>query len=189
MRSKQPALFLDRDGVINIDHGYVCKSENLDFVEGVFELVINANACGYHVIVVTNQAGIGRGYYSEADFYALTDWMRAQFLVRGARIDAIYFCPDHPEHGLGAYRRESVFRKPSPGMLLKAAVDLSIDLPRSVLIGDKDSDIKAGAAAGIGNLFFYDQLERHESAQTVTSLHEVIIFLKQRDYMRNLNGT
>lgn len=187
MGVKQPALFLDRDGVINIDYGYVCKPENFDFVEGVFELVANANACGYLVVVVTNQAGIGRGYYTEADFYTLTDWMRAQFSLRGARIDAVYFCPDHPEHGLGSYRRESVFRKPGPGMFLKAAADLSIDLPRSVLVGDKDSDIKAGAAAGVGYLFFYDQLERHESAQTVKSLDDVLTFLKKQALIQNFN--
>ena len=177
-------MFLDRDGVINIDHGYVCKAENFYFIEGIFELVANANAFGYIVVVVTNQAGIGRGYYSEADFYALTTWMRAQFVIRGARIDAVYFCPDHPEHGLGDYRRESVFRKPAPGMLLKAAEELSLDLSRSVFVGDKDSDIKAGVAAGVGRLFFYDQAESHESAHSVTSLQEVLPFLQEQGSIR-----
>jgi D-glycero-D-manno-heptose 1,7-bisphosphate phosphatase len=185
MVDKRPALFLDRDGVINIDHGYVCKPENFDFIEGIFELVANANAFGYLVIVVTNQAGIGRGYYTEADFHELTSWMRAQFAARGAHIDAVYFCPDHPEHGVGSYRRETVFRKPGPGMLLKATDELGIDLHRSVLVGDKDSDIKAGAAAGVGCLIFYDQVERHISARSISRLQEVLPFLKKNDSIRN----
>jgi D-glycero-D-manno-heptose 1,7-bisphosphate phosphatase len=174
MASKRPALFLDRDGVVNIDHGYVCKPENFDFVTGIFDLVATANSFGYLVVIVTNQAGIGRGYYTEDDFHALTKWMRAQFISRGARVDAVYFCPDHPEHGLGAYKRESIFRKPGPGMLLQAAKELGVDLSISLLVGDKDSDIQAGVTAGVGSLVYFHPEIKHARAQNVTNLKDVI---------------
>lgn len=148
----RPALFLDRDGVINVDHGYVHRPENFEFMPGIFKLVRAANERGYLVVVVTNQAGIGRGYYSEAQFLLLTDWMKERFKAEGARIDAVYFCPFHPEHGVGEYRRESECRKPGPGMLLQAKKDLNVDLIKSILVGDKPSDIAAGKAAGVGTL-------------------------------------
>ena len=93
----RPALFLDRDGVINEDHSYVCRQENFHFVDGIFGLVAAANQAGHLVIVVTNQAGIGRGYYSEADFHELTAWMCDIFVQRGANIDAVYYCPYHKD--------------------------------------------------------------------------------------------
>ena len=149
------ALFLDRDGVINVDHGYVHTPEKFEFVDGIFELCRAARQFGYLLVVVTNQAGIGRGYYSEADFHRLTDWMCEQFRMRGADIAKVYFCPDHPEHGIGRYRRESPMRKPNPGMILAAAAEFDLDLAACVLVGDKLSDVEAGRAAGVGrNLLF-----------------------------------
>lgn len=150
------ALFLDRDGVININHGYVHKPENFDFVEGIFEICRTAQERGYLLIVVTNQAGIGRGYYTEQTFLDLTSWMKQQFSNQGVVISGVYFCPDHPVHGLGQYKRESPFRKPAPGMILAAAQDYNIDLATSVLIGDKGSDIQAGRAAGIRDNILFD---------------------------------
>lgn len=149
---KTPALFLDRDGVINVNHGYVHTPDKFDFVDGIFEVVSAAKRAGFLVVVVTNQAGIGRGYYSEAQFHALTDWMKARFTERGGRIDAVYFSPYHPEHGIGQYLRESDCRKPGPGMLLQAQRELDIDMARSVFIGDKPSDMAAGRAAGVATL-------------------------------------
>lgn len=146
----QPALFLDRDGVINIDHAYVHRSEDFEFVEGIFELCRQAKKLGYQIFVVTNQAGIGRGYYSEQDFHQLTEWMCDVFSGEGVYIDDIYFCPYHPEYGVGDYKREAACRKPAPGMILQAADEHPIDLERSVLVGDKESDIQAGRVAGIG---------------------------------------
>lgn len=147
--TKRPALFLDRDGVINVDYGYVFKPERFHFIDGIFELVATANRLHYVVVVITNQAGIGRGYYTESDFHIVTDWMLSQFQKHGASIDAVYFCPHHPEAGIGQYRQESNMRKPAPGMLLKAAVDLNIDFKTSIMIGDKDSDMQAGQAADV----------------------------------------
>jgi len=155
MTAKRRALFLDRDGVINIDHGYVYQQDQFEFVGGIFDLCRKAVALDYLVIVVTNQAGIGRGYYTEQQFHEITAWMCGEFLAQGAKIERVYFCPFHPEHGVGKYKRESGFRKPGPGMILDAARDYGLDLASSVLVGDKESDIAAGLAAGVGRNILY----------------------------------
>ncbi len=143
------ALFLDRDGVINVDHGYVHAPAATDWVPGIFDLVRAANASGLLTIVVTNQAGIARGLYSEDQFIAYTQWMHAEFAARDAPLHATYYCPHHPEAGRGRYRCACPCRKPAPGLLLAASRDYGIDLPGSRLIGDKQSDIMAAEAAGI----------------------------------------
>ncbi len=148
--NKRAALFLDRDGVINVDDGYVHEIASFRFLDGIFALCRGAKAAGLAICVVTNQAGIGRGYYTEQDFHDLTDWMLSRFAAEGVGIDGVYFCPFHPTHGIGRYRAESPDRKPAPGMILRAAVDHNLDLTRSILIGDKDSDIAAAKNAGIG---------------------------------------
>lgn len=147
-----PALFLDRDGVINVDHGYVHRVDQFDFMPGIFDLCRLARARQHRIVVITNQAGIGRGMYSEDDFHAITKWMSERFEQEGAAIDAVYFCPSHPTEGVGRYRVESSDRKPGPGMILRAAAELNLDLAQSVLIGDKPSDVLAGEAAGVGRL-------------------------------------
>jgi D-glycero-D-manno-heptose 1,7-bisphosphate phosphatase len=179
------ALFLDRDGVINVDHGYVHRIEQVEFRDGIFELVRDAKQRGYATVVVTNQAGIGRGFYTEAEFQHLSAWMMAEFERRGASIDRIYHCPDHPEFGLGAYRRQSPFRKPMPGMLLKAAVDLGLTLPDSVMVGDSESDIEAGIRAGVRcNVLVieseadFDQARQRTRADVVvSSLRDIVAHL------------
>lgn len=153
--ASRKALFLDRDGVINVDHGYVHKIKDFQFVEGIFELCQQARLKGYMVVVVTNQAGIGRGYYTERDFLDLTAWMKKQFANKGVYIDAVYFSPFHPEHGVGEYRQDTLCRKPNPGMLIRAAREHGIDLKQSVFIGDKDSDMEAGQRAGVGHLVLF----------------------------------
>lgn len=172
------ALFLDRDGVINVDYAYVHRHEDFHFIEGIFELVRAANVAGYLVIVVTNQAGIGRGRYTEEVFRDLTSWMCACFSEHGGRIDAVYYCPDHPEHGIGAYKRYSAMRKPAPGMLLRAAKEHDIDLPASLMIGDKPSDMEAGRAAGVGTLICNAPCHDMDGVERVTSLKEAIAFLQ-----------
>lgn len=146
---KQRALFLDKDGVINVDHGYVSTPERTDFIGGIFELCRAATKHGYLNVVVTNQAGIARGYYTEQAFLEYMDWVRSEFRKHDTQIDAVYYCPHHPEHGIGEYLRDCDCRKPKPGMLLAAARDLDIDLAGSILVGDKASDIEAGEAAGV----------------------------------------
>lgn len=145
----RPALFLDRDGVINHDDGYTHRIEEFRFKDSIFELCARAQALGYALVVVTNQSGIGRGYYSEADFQKLTAWMLERFAERDIRFTGVEHCPDHPTLGIGAYRRENPRRKPGPGMLLDAAAALDLDLARSVMIGDHASDMQAALAAGV----------------------------------------
>lgn len=143
------ALFLDRDGVINVDHGYVHEPDSTEWVPGIFEAVAGAVAEGYLPVVVTNQAGIARGYYSEEQFRAYTAWMHAEFAARGTPLLATYFCPHHPQAGIGSYARACECRKPRPGMLLQAIADWTLLPAASTLIGDKPSDIAAARAAGV----------------------------------------
>jgi D-glycero-D-manno-heptose 1,7-bisphosphate phosphatase len=138
------ALFLDRDGVINIDYGYVGKIENFKFREGIFELTKQFQDNGYKIFVVTNQSGIARGYYSEEDFHKLTEWMKEEFLKRGVEIKDVKFCPHHPD-----ISGVCECRKPEPKMILDLASEYNIDLENSILIGDSKRDIEAGEKAGI----------------------------------------
>jgi D-glycero-D-manno-heptose 1,7-bisphosphate phosphatase len=178
------ALFLDRDGVINHDHGYIHKSDNFDFVDGIFDLAYSAHEKNYKLVVITNQAGIGRGYYTEDQFHQLTAWMRQQFLKAGAPISGVYFSPYHPTDGIGRYLKDDFSRKPHPGMILQAQKDLSLDLNRSVLIGDKVSDIQAGVAAGVGKnlLFAPDRPIELEDVNyvVISTLNEAIPYLQRK---------
>jgi D-glycero-D-manno-heptose 1,7-bisphosphate phosphatase len=152
---KDRALFLDRDGVININHGYVHRAENFDFIDGIFDLGRAAHALSYRLVVITNQAGIARGFYSEQQFLELTQWMCNQFIMQGAPIAKVYFSPFHPTEGIGKYKKDDFSRKPHPGMILQAQSELNLDLDCSILIGDKASDIQAGITAGVGcNILF-----------------------------------
>ncbi len=155
MNTQQRALFLDRDGVINVDHGYVFRQEDFEFIDGIFDLCRTAAGRDFLIFVVTNQAGIGRGYYSTQQFHEVSAWMCQQFLAQGVTIEHVYFCPYHAEHGVGEYRQESFFRKPNPGMILQAAQEYGLDLPSCVLVGDKVSDIAAAAAAGVGTKILF----------------------------------
>lgn len=147
---RRRALFLDRDGVINVDTGYVHSADRTRWVPGIFELVKSAYLAELVPIVVTNQAGIARGYYSEQDFLAYAEWVHAEFWRADAPLLATYYCPHHPVAGRGDYLLDCCCRKPEPGMLLRAANDYSIDLAASVLVGDKQSDVDAAHAAGVG---------------------------------------
>lgn len=147
------ALFLDRDGVINHEVGYLYLPADVRFVEGIFSLCRAAQELGYKLIVVTNQSGIARGFYSPADFDALMTWMRAEMLREGVTLDAVYHCPYHPEHGVGEFRREHEDRKPGAGMLLRGAREFELALGQSVMVGDRCSDIAAGRAAGVKEVF------------------------------------
>jgi D-glycero-D-manno-heptose 1,7-bisphosphate phosphatase len=149
--STAKALFLDRDGVINVEKNYVYRIEDFDFITGIFDLCACAVDRGFVIIVITNQAGIARGYYSVRDFEKLTDWMLHQFSDQGVHIHHVYYCPYHPIAGVGTYKRDSFDRKPKPGMILKAKDEFDLDLTNSVLVGDKASDIQAGITAGVGN--------------------------------------
>lgn len=174
------AVFLDRDGVINKDAGYVYKTEDFRFMGGVFDFCRIAQDKGYLLIVVTNQSGIARGFYSEKNFQSLTDWMLNEFEKENVRIAKVYYCPYHPENGIGKYRRESPERKPNPGMLLKAKDDFNLDLAMSIVIGDKTSDIEAGINAGLGRLIFLQgkyEKPNHCNTEVITHISEALQFL------------
>ena len=138
------AIFLDRDGVINKDFSYVYKIEEFEFVDGIFEFLREAQRRGYILIVVTNQSGIGRGYYSLEDFERVTEYMIDKMKKEGVDIskEQIFFCPHSPEANCSC-------RKPSPKMILDAKERFDIDLSKSILIGDKKTDIEAAKRAGV----------------------------------------
>jgi len=142
------ALFLDRDGVINIEKNYLHKIEDFEFIDGVFETCRYFQNKGYLLIIITNQAGIARGKYTENDFQILTTWMLEQFQKQNIEITQVYHCPHHPD-----FTGPCNCRKPKPGMILAAKEEFNIDLGKSVLVGDKNSDIEAGIRAGVKSNF------------------------------------
>ena len=146
------AAFLDRDGVINVDHGYVSRVEDFEFQEGIFELFETLQNMDFVLFVVTNQSGIARGYYSLEDFLNLSEYMLSELKNRGVEIKEIAYCPHHPD-----ITGECECRKPKPGMILDLASRYGIDLKSSILIGDKQSDIDAGKNAGLGKTYLVNQ--------------------------------
>jgi D-glycero-D-manno-heptose 1,7-bisphosphate phosphatase len=164
------ALFLDRDGVINEDYGYVHKIEDFHFREGIFDVCHAAQKARKKIIVVTNQAGIGRGLYGIDDFNTLTDYMLCQFEDHQITISAVYHCPYHPTHGIGNYKKQSYDRKPAPGMLLRACRDFDINPRLSVMIGDKPSDRQAAFQAGVRT--YIDATSPCWTLHSIKAIHE-----------------
>lgn len=150
----RPVAFFDRDGVLNHDTGYVHKIEAFKWVDGVFETMARLKDAGYRVIVVTNQSGVARGFYTEADVLALHNWMATRIEQHGGQVDAFYYCPYHPEAPDPAYRQDHPDRKPRPGMLLKALARFPADLSRSFMIGDQATDMQAAQAAQVQGYLF-----------------------------------
>ncbi|HYH23543.1 MAG TPA: HAD family hydrolase [Azospirillum sp.] len=164
------ALLLDRDGVVNVDHGYVCSVERFAFVDGIFGLARRAVDLGYRVAVITNQSGIARGYYTETEFHTLSHWMGKEFERRGVSLAGVFHCPWHSAGTVPRYARESYWRKPNPGMILEAQRALSLDLARSVFVGDQPTDMAAAHAAGVGlRVFFGDAAESGPDADHVVA--------------------
>ncbi|MCI7480407.1 D-glycero-beta-D-manno-heptose 1,7-bisphosphate 7-phosphatase [[Pasteurella] aerogenes] len=142
------AIFLDRDGTLNIDYGYVHEIDQFHFIEGSIEALQQLKQMGYLLVLVTNQSGIARGYFSEQQFLQLTEWMDWSLADRGVDLDGIYYCPHHPD-GIGEFKQDCDCRKPKAGMLNQAIKELKIDPARSIMIGDKMEDMIAGKSAGI----------------------------------------
>jgi D,D-heptose 1,7-bisphosphate phosphatase len=153
-RRRRPAVFLDRDGVINVDRGYVHDPEQVEWVQGAKKAVKLLNDAGYYVFVVTNQAGVAKGLYKEEAVGALHRWMSDELATIGASIDDWRYCPFHPEGSVAAYRAAHDWRKPGPGMILDLIAHWPIEREESLLIGDKASDIQAAAAAGVAGYLF-----------------------------------
>lgn len=150
----RPAVFFDRDGVLNVDKGYVYKIDDFEWVAGAREAIRLCNDLGYYTFVVTNQSGVARGYYGVDDIHRLHDWMSGELAAIGAHIDEFQYGPYHEEGTVEAYRRASDRRKPAPGMILDYLKAWPVQIEGSVLVGDRARDIEAAAAAGIhGHLF------------------------------------
>jgi D-glycero-D-manno-heptose 1,7-bisphosphate phosphatase len=146
---RRPAVFFDRDGVLNRDIGYLHRPEDVVWLEGAREAIRLCNDAGYFVFVVTNQAGVARGYYGEDDVRALHTWMNSELAFLGAHVDAFEYCPHHPEGTAARYRRACSRRKPGPGMILDLLSAWPVDKDASFLIGNMQSDLDAAAGAGI----------------------------------------
>jgi D-glycero-D-manno-heptose 1,7-bisphosphate phosphatase len=161
--SKAKAIFLDRDGIINVDHGYVHEIEAFEFNEGIFEALLALQDRGFLLIVVTNQSGIARGYYTQEQYQVLTTYMVETFLERGIRISAVYHCPHGPDAGCKC-------RKPKAGMLKRAQKEFKIDMKRSWMVGDKESDMLAAKKAGIEQRILVSK-EFHSKEATIVVEH------------------
>ena len=158
-QDKRPAAFLDRDGVLNVDHGYAHRPDQLEWIPGAPEAVRMLNNAGYYVIVITNQSGIARDYFKEAAVHQFHGHMQDALRTQGAHIDAFYYCPHHPEGTVKEFAVRCRCRKPNPGMLEQAAREWPIDLGRSFLIGDKDDDMAAAAAFNIRGIKFDSKVD------------------------------
>ena len=165
------AIFLDRDGIINTDHSYVYKKENFEFCNGIFKTLQHFLSLDYQLFIVTNQSGIGRGYYSEEDFEKLTSWMRDEFTCKGIKITKVYHCPHTPEDNCAC-------RKPKIDMFEKAKKEFDIDKQSSWMIGDKSSDIQAGQNAGIPNTIFVNTSTCKDASYSVKSILDTINIIK-----------
>jgi D-glycero-D-manno-heptose 1,7-bisphosphate phosphatase len=151
---RRRALFLDRDGVLNVDHGYVGSRERFEWVEGALEAICHATRAGWHVFIVTNQSGVARGLYDEASVRALLDWIGDEARGSGGTVDDVRYCPYHPDGTEDAYRLAHPWRKPEPGMLLDLIQCWDLDPGRAVMIGDQPSDMRAAAEAGVAGYLF-----------------------------------
>ncbi|WP_028874513.1 D-glycero-beta-D-manno-heptose 1,7-bisphosphate 7-phosphatase [Tepidiphilus margaritifer] len=176
----KPAVFLDRDGVLNEDRGYVHRWEDFSFLPGAIDALRRLQQQGYLLVVITNQSAVARGLCSEADVLALHERMRAFLREQGIELTGIYYCPHHPQGSVSDYAIACSCRKPEPGMILRAAQEHGIDLSRSLLVGDKLSDLEAGRAAGIPSLYLVvppgqdKDLSSLPEAQRVSGLSEVV---------------
>jgi D-glycero-D-manno-heptose 1,7-bisphosphate phosphatase len=148
MADKRRAVFLDRDGTINVEKDYLHNIEDFEFIPGAPEAIKKMKDAGFLIIVVSNQSGVARGYFNEEDVNNLHQYLQAELIHFGTSIDAFYFCPHHPDKGLGAYKIDCPCRKGKPGMLLQAALEHDLDLQHSFMVGDKLADIVAGERAG-----------------------------------------
>ena len=167
----QKALFLDRDGVINVEKEYLCKIEDFEFIDGIMELCLHYQNNGYQIFIVTNQSGIARKYYSKEDFNKLSSWMTQEFKNNGVIINKVYYCPHHPD-----ISGECTCRKPHDGMLQLARKEFNIDLANSIIIGDKERDIEAGLNAGLKETYLFDEsksVKESKATKIVSNLRDI----------------
>ena len=170
--SHQKALFIDRDGIINVDHGYVSTIDDFEFTKGVFAFLKLFRDAGYRLFVVTNQSGIGRGFYSESDFHILTQWMLQRLKEKGVRIEKVLYCPHTPEDSCHC-------RKPDIGMIEEALREYSLDLKHSWMIGDKQSDMELAGNAGIGNSIYIGENLPTKATYSFASVHDCAHYFQE----------
>jgi D-glycero-D-manno-heptose 1,7-bisphosphate phosphatase len=175
-------LFLDRDGVVNVDHGYLFRPADFEFIDGVFAGCRQFQDAGYEIIIITNQSGIGRGYYTEQDFDYLTQWMTRQFADNGINILDVFYCPHHPDKANPPYKQDCTCRKPAPGMLLKAKAKHHVQMGHSIMIGDKGSDMQAAVNAGVGKKFLVTsgQALSPSAHQLADGVHPTLLSLAEQ---------
>lgn len=183
---QRPAVFLDRDGTINVEKNYLYRVEDFVFIPGAPEAIRRLKDAGYLVVVVTNQSGVARGYYSLADVDRLHRHIQGELAKAGTSIDAFYVCPHHPSEGTGAFRVDCDCRKPKPGLLRRAAEDLAIDLEASYLVGDKPADIDAARSAGCEPILVLtgyghaSSLQKESSVATAADIVEAVDIITGR---------
>lgn len=165
MNSPQPAVFLDRDGTLNVEAGYLNDPDQIEMIPGAVEAVRCLCDAGFRTVLITNQSGVGRGLISEDELERVNNRVLGEVEKAGGRIDAVYFCPHHPTEARGAYLKDCDCRKPGPGMLMRAAADLEIDLSGSFMVGDHVSDLEAGWAAGCRSILLRTGHGLHELAK------------------------
>ena len=181
-KTPSPYIFLDRDGVINEDYGYVHSPSNFHFRDGIKNTLKSLQSIGYRFVIITNQAGVARGYYSIEHVDILHDYMLNELAHDGINIDAIYFCPHHPDYG---HKTLCSCRKPQPGMIYQAFKDLNVDARASWLIGDKTSDIHAGITAGLKSIILSDtqNIIEHDLLKcSTTQINQVFHFINSYDH-------
>lgn len=179
---KNKAIFLDRDGTINIDKGYLYKTEDFEFLEGAVEALKILSDLGYILIVVTNQSGIARGYYTEEQLENLNNFMMDKLKEQGIEIKKCYYCPHHAEKGIGKYKIDCECRKPKPGMVLEGIKEFNIDPEKSYIVGDKLSDAEAGMKAGLKGVVIQTGLEPVEKIEN----EEISLFGTLYDFAKTL---
>jgi D-glycero-D-manno-heptose 1,7-bisphosphate phosphatase len=169
----QKALFLDRDGVINVEKDYLYKIDDFEFIDGIIKLCKHYQNNGYKIFVVTNQSGIARDFYTKDDFNILTSWMIDEFSKYGVNIAKVYYCSHHPD-----ITGECKCRKPHPGMLLEAFREFDISLENSIIIGDKERDIEAGLNAGLKETYLFDEsnkIKKSKATKIVKKLEDIYL--------------
>ena len=178
MERLRPAVFLDRDGTINIEKGYLYRKEDFIYLEGAVEGLRRLQDMGYLLVVITNQSGIARGHYSEGDLKELTDWMASDLQEKGVSIAGMYYCPHHPQAIIGKYRKACDCRKPKTGLFYRAAEELRIDFDKSIAVGDKMRDLEICHETRVKGILLSESDEANEDVAVCRDWMEIVRYIE-----------